>query len=209
MLLFLDNDIILKLGALGLLKDLDKLFNTDASSIYVLPTAEHYMSNSKNLRIKYSEALLMDILALIKNYQDIPSEFINDEIYLSLTYIDKIDSGERLLFSLNPADKDFLILTGDKNSIIQLSNQQTIDKIKNELAGKIVCLEHIVLKLLEVTSFELIETRMREMDFGGDKTLKLVFNQYNLTVENARSGLLSFYNDLYRQSNNLLLPLRT
>jgi hypothetical protein len=199
----------LKLGALGLLKDLDKLFNTDASSIYVLPTAEHYMSNSKNLRIKYSEALLMDILALIKNYQDIPSEFINDEIYLSLTYIDKIDSGERLLFSLNPADKDFLILTGDKNSIIQLSNQQTIDKIKNELAGKIVCLEHIVLKLLEVTSFELIETRMREMDFGGDKTLKLVFNQYNLTVENARSGLLSFYNDLYRQSNNLLLPLRT
>lgn len=199
----------MKLGALGLLKDLEKLFNTDASSIYVLPTAKHYISNSKNLRIKYSEELLQDILALIKNYQDIPSEFINDEIYLSLTNIDKIDSGERLLFSLNPADKEFLILTGDKNSIIQLSNQKTIDKIKNEMAGKIVCLEHIVLKLLEVTSFELIETRMREMDFGGDKTLELVFNQYNLTVENARSGLLSFYNDLYRQSNNLLLPLRT
>ncbi len=207
MLLFLDNDIILKLGALGLLKDLEKLFNTDASSIYILPTAKHYISNNKNLRIKYSEELLQDILTLIKNYQDIPAEFINDETYLSLTDIDRIDSGERLLFSINPGDKDFLILTGDKNAIIQLSNQPNIDNIKAELAGKIVCLEYIFLKLSEINSFDLIQSQMKGKDFGSDKTLELVFNQSNLTIEKAREGLVSYYNDLKKQTDDLLFQI--
>ena len=48
---------------------------------------------------------------------------------------------------------------------------------------------------------------MIEKDFGGDKTLNLVFNQPNMTIEKASGGLLSYYNDLYSQSNRLLLPL--
>lgn len=207
MLLFLDNDIILKLGALGLIKELEKLFNTDASSIYILPSAKYFISNNKKLRIKYSEVLLQNTLKAIRNYQVIPDNFVNDQKYLSLADIDKIDSGERLLFSLNPADKNYLILTGDKNSIIQLSQQQNVDNIKSELKGKIVCLEYIVLKLIEINSFDFIETRMNEKDFGGDKTLKLVFNQSNLTLEKAREGLLSYFNDLKEKAKDMLTAL--
>jgi len=207
LLLFLDNDIILKLGALGLIKELEKLFNTDASSIYILPSAKYFISNNKKLRIKYSEVLLQNTLKAIRNYQVIPDNFVNDQKYLSLADIDKIDSGERLLFSLNPADKNYLILTGDKNSIIQLSQQQNVDNIKSELKGKIVCLEYIVLKLIEINSFDFIETRMNEKDFGGDKTLKLVFNQSNLTLEKAREGLLSYFNDLKEKAKDMLTAL--
>lgn len=208
MLLFLDNDIILKLGALGLLKELENLFNTDASSIYILPSAKYFISNNKNLRNKYSEELLQNILRAIRNYQVIRDDFVNDQKYLSLTDIDKIDSGERLLFSLNPADKNYLILTGDKNSIIQLSQQQNVDNIKGELKGKIVCLEYIVLKLMEINSFDFIEKGMNEKDFGGDATLKLIFNQSNLTREMAREGLLSYYMNLKIQTGELLCPIK-
>lgn len=207
MLLFLDNDIILKLGALGLLKELEKLFNTEASSIYILPSAKYFISNNKKLRIKYSEELLQNTLKAIRNYQVIPDDFVNDQKYLSLADIDKIDSGERLLFSLNPANKDYLILTGDKNSIFQLSQQQNVDNIKSALKGKIVCLEYIVLKLIEINSFDFIETRMNEKDFGGDKTLKLVFNQSNLTLEKAREGLLSYFNELKEKAKDILTAL--
>jgi len=208
LLLFLDNDIILKLGALGLLKELENLFNTDASSIYILPSAKYFISNNKNLRNKYSEELLQNILRAIRNYQVIRDDFVNDQKYLSLTDIDKIDSGERLLFSLNPADKNYLILTGDKNSIIQLSQQQNVDNIKGELKGKIVCLEYIVLKLMEINSFDFIEKGMNEKDFGGDATLKLIFNQSNLTREMAREGLLSYYMNLKIQTGELLCPIK-
>ena len=50
-------------------------------------------------------------------------------------------------------------------------------------------------------------TALVVQDFGGDKTLNLVFNQPNMTIEKASGGLLSYYNDLYSQSNRLLLPL--
>lgn len=207
MLLFLDNDIVLKLGALGLLKELEKLFNTEASSIYILPSAKYFISNNKKLRIKYSEELLQNTLKAIRNYHVIPDDFVNDQKFLSLADIDKIDSGERLLFSLNPANKDYLILTGDKNSIIQLSQQQNVDNIKSELKGKIVCLESIVLKLIEINSFDFIEMRMNEKDFGGDKILKLVFNQSNLTLEKTREGLLSYFNDLKEKAKDMLTEL--
>lgn len=205
MLLFLDNDIILKLGALGLLQELENLFNTDASSIYVLPTTKHYISKNKKLRNKYSEELLHNILKVISNYQTIPDDFVNDQKYLSLADIDKIDSGERILFSLKPSVEDFLILTSDKNSIVQLNNQKQLQDIKRDLREKIVCLEYIVLKLIEINSFDFIKKRMNENDYGGDTTLKQIFNQSNLTQEMAREGLLSYYNDLKRNTDNLLL----
>lgn len=207
MLLFLDNDIILKLGALGLLKELENLFNTDASSIYILPSAKYFISNNKNLRIKYSEELLQNILKAIRNYQVIPDDFVNDQKYLSLADIDKIDSGERLLFSLKPPDKNYLILTGDKNSIIQLSQQQNVDNVESGLKGKIVCLEYIVLKLMETNSFDFIEKGINEKDFGGDAALKLIFNQSNLTLEKAREGLLSYFNDLKDKTKDILTAL--
>ena len=205
MLLFLDNDILLKLGSLGFLEDLEKLFNSDATSIYALPTAKPYILNNKKLRNKYPEHLLQQILIHLENYQVIPDELIDNQRYKSLSSIEKIDSGERVLFSLNPLDKKFLILTGDKNAITQLNNKENIDEIKTDLTGKIVCLEYILLKLLDLYGIYIIEQRMIGRDFGGDKTLKIVFSQSSLTIEEAKNGLVSYFKDLYNQSNNLLL----
>ena len=207
LLLFLDNDILLKIGSLGFLENLKNLFSNDTSSIFILPTAKPYILNNKNLRNKYSEHTLNEIVTILKNYKIILDEFIDDKRYRSLTSIDKIDSGERVLFSLNPPNTDFLILTGDKNSIIQLAKQGSINEITSTLTRRIVCLEHILLKLLDLHGIDIIGKRIIERDFGGDKTLNLVFNQPNLTIEKVRGGLLSYYNDLYSQSNKFLLPL--
>lgn len=61
------------------------------------------------------------------------------------------------------------------------------------------------MKLIEINSFDFIKKRMNENDYGGDTTLKQIFNQSNLTQEMAREGLLSYYNDLKRNTDNLLL----
>lgn len=207
MLLFLDNDILLKIGSLGLLGDLEKLFHTGSSSIYILPTAKAYILNNKKLREKYPSQVIKDILTIIENYQTIPDEFIDESHYQTLAKINKIDSGERVLFSINPPDKEFLILTGDKNSIIQLNNQSDIDEIRNALNEKLVCLEYMIIKFVENHSLELIIKRMHENKYGGDKTLQIIFGQSDLTNEKVNSGLMSYYINLQKQSNNLLLSL--
>lgn len=207
LLLFLDNDILLKIGSLGFLEDLKNLFNTDISSIYILPSAKFYISNNKELRHKYSESTLEEIVSILENYNLIPDKFIDDMRYQSLANIDKIDSGERVLFSINPSIKEFLILTGDKNSIIHLAKQKSIEDIISSLAGKIICLEYVMIKLLDLHGIDFIQRRIKERNFGGDKTLNLVFDQPNINLERAKEGLTSYYNNLFTQSGQLLRPL--
>jgi hypothetical protein len=190
---------------LGFLEDLEKLFNTDASSIYILPTVKPYVLNNKNLRKKYPEQSLQKILSTIENYQVITDELIDDKRYKYIANIERIDSGEKALFSINPVGKAFLVLTGDKNAIIQLCNQSNIEEIKICLTGKIVCLEYILLKLLDLYGINIIGQRMIEREFGGDLTLKLIFQQPDLTIIKCRNGLLSYLTDLDRQTNPLLL----
>lgn len=204
MKLFLDNDIILKLGALGFLQELETIFQTNSSSIYILTSAFHYIKNNKKLRNKYSEESLQRILEEIKTFTQIPDEFVDTERFLSLANIEKIDAGERVLFALNPPEKDFLILTGDKRSLEQLSTQLSDSKIIDDLNGKIVCLEYLIVKILELKGIESVEKKMKENNFGGDIGLKLIFNQQGLTIEKVNEGLISFYNDLKGKTNSLL-----
>lgn len=205
--LFLDNDIILKLGSLGFLDELEKIFVTNSSSIYILPTAFHYIKNNKKLRLKYSEESLQSIIKKIKTYQEIPNEYVDDERFLSLADIEKIDAGERVLFALNPTEKDFLILTGDKRSLEQLGIHLSDNKIIDDLNGKIVCLEFIITKLLKTKGFNIIKSKMKETNFAGDTGMKLIFNQRDLSLEKVNEGIMSFYNELKGKTKNLLYLL--
>jgi hypothetical protein len=202
--LFLDNDIILKLGSIGFLDELEKIFVTNSSSIYVLPSAFHFIKNNKKLRLKYSEESLQSIIKKIKTYQEIPDEFVDDVRFISLVDIEKIDAGERVLFALNPPENDFLILTGDKRSLEQLSMELSESEIIDELNGKIVCLEYLIAKILELRGIQLVERKMKTSNFGGDTELKLIFNQQTLDVEKVNEGLMSFYNILKEKTKDLL-----
>lgn len=206
--LFLDNDIILKLGSLGFLDELEKIFNTNTSNIYILPSAFHYLKKNKRLRNKYSEESLQSIIEKIKTYQEIPDVYVDDQRFLSLADIEKIDAGERVLFALNPPEKDFLILTGDKRSLEQLSTQLSDSEIIDDLNGKIVCLEYLIVKILELKGIGSVVQKMKENNFGGDIGLKLIFNQQGLTIEKINEGLMSFYDELKGKTNSLLCLIK-
>lgn len=207
MKLFLDNDIILKLGSLGYLDELEKIFVTHTSNIFILPSAFYYIKNNNKLRLKYSEASLENIIKKIKTYQEIPDDYIDDERFTSLADIEKIDSGERVLFALNLPETDFLILTGDKRSIEQLSIQLVDKNTIDYLNGKIVCLEFLITKILKIKGFEVVLNKMKESNFAGDSGMKLIFNQQTLTKENVQEGLMSFYNELKGKTGKLLNSL--
>lgn len=204
MLLFVDNDIIIKLGSAGLIQEIEKIFNTNASSIFILPTAKSYFSKSKKLKHKYSHEIIDKTLSIINNYSVIPDEYIDQERFITLSSIENVDSGEKVLFSITPLLKDFLILTGDKNAIIQLNNHPILEPIKNDLARKIVCLESILIKLLERYNFNSISEKITQSDFFGDTVIRLIFSQSNLTLENVKNGLNSYYSDLRERTGVLL-----
>ena len=117
MLLFLDNDIILKLSSAGLLKEIEKIYSCTADNIFVLPTAKYYISNSSSVKKKYAPEVVNSALESIKDYSDIPDQFINDDNFLELANIEGIDSGEQILFSISVPDHEvFYYDRGQKSS---------------------------------------------------------------------------------------------
>ena len=200
MQLFIDNDILLKLGSADLLQNLNKIFNANNSSIFILSTAKHYISRNKKLEQKYSRETLVKILETLNSYSIIPDEYLDQDVFLKLSNIPNIDSGEQVLYSLRPPANDFLILTGDKLSIKELYSNSDIKGIAEELKNKIVCLEYLFLKLIDLEDFESFSNRIKEANYCGDKTIELVFQQPALSAGLARSGLLSYYRDLDGQT---------
>jgi hypothetical protein len=202
--LFIDNDILLKLGSADLLQNLNKIFNVNNSSIFILPTAKHYIAGNKKLKEKYSKEILNEILKKIDCYLAIPDEYLNQDVYIKLLSIPKVDSGEQILYSLRPPSNDFLILTGDKLSIKALYSNHTIKDIVEQLRNKIVCLEYIFLKLLDLESFESLSKRVMEANYCGDKTILIVFGQPSLSIELVRAGLLSYFKNLDAETDKSL-----
>jgi hypothetical protein len=194
--LFLDNDIILKLSTANLLEEIEEIYNTDKSKIFVLPSAYFYFKKNKKLKEKYGEETIERAKEAAKKYSKIPDEYINNEKFQQLGDLEKIDSGEQLLFSLSPKTQNFYILTGDKNSIIALNNSNEIDEIKMFLKNKIMFLEELMLSVIGKGDFDSILHKMKVSNFCFDKVLKNCFNQTNVTRVKVVDCLYSYTNDL-------------
>ncbi|MDP3580465.1 MAG: hypothetical protein Q8S39_00935 [Ignavibacteria bacterium] len=204
MQLFIDNDILLKLGSADLLQNLNEIFNVNNSSIFVLSTAKHYIARNKKLEQKYSKETLAKILETISGYSIIPDEYVDLDVFLRLSDIPNIDSGEQVLYSIRPPSKEFLILTGDKISIRSLYSNPAIKEIAEGLKNKIVCLEYLFLRLVVVEDFESFVIKIKEANYCGDNTTRFVFQQPAISIELARSGLISEFRDLENHTGNSL-----
>lgn len=203
MKLFLDNDIILKLSSAGLLKEIEEIFGANPRSIFILPTAWPYIARNKKLLEVYSADTITNALGVIADYSVIPDDYIDETRFFPLSNITGIDSGERILFSVNPGS-EYLVITGDKRSIIALCSLSPEELKRGTYTEKIVCFEKIILLLLESNEFDSICGFIINSGYCGDKVLKIVFGQAKLNVESVQTGLNSYYNDLKGKTDGVL-----
>jgi hypothetical protein len=75
------------------------------------------------------------------------------------------------------------------------------------LGGRVICLEQIILKLIEVKGFVFVRDRVVPM-VSCDKSLQICFG-YSISAseENVVAGLNSYINDVRQQAPNLLADL--
>ncbi len=202
--LFLDNDIIIKLSAINSLNKIETIFNVSFESVFILPSASAYISKSKKIKEKYSIEVIKNALKAIEYYQVIPENYLDQNKFIKLSGIDKIDSGEQILFSITTTSGDFLILTGDKNSIRELNSYPGLDNIRLYLKNKIVCLEKLILIFIKTEEISSLVKKVIDSRFCGDKTLELVFDQEDVSMEKIREGLASYFSDLKLDTGQLL-----
>ncbi len=125
--------------------------------------------------------------------------------YKQLAPFRQIDAGEADLIVATANLTDFLLLSGDKRCFKALPAIPA--PIYARLQGKAVCLEQVVLKLIDVLGFQEVCTRIKPA-IHHDKAIYFFFGYSQLAPEpQVREALQSCINEIHSAAPGLLAKL--
>lgn len=206
----LDNDVVLKVCQYDIHEE---FFSTCAAieRIAILPTLKyvfHLDDDNKAIPLIKSQDALKRIRGFIKRVSEVDESQISadriekyNELVAIFQNIDQIDSGEAILFSIISVVDSSVVFTGDKRSIVALSNVLNTDQ-KETVRGRIKCLEQTFAEILLGNDSELVGQKVRGELW--DNSLRACFA--STSTDGILEGLKSYYDDLNRLSGNVLAP---
>ncbi len=153
MILFSDTDILLKLGALDLFEEALDVLGVSRQEIRVLPEAKHYLRKRRTKLIEqYGDEGVQRALAFAESvaaFEHAPNAG-EQELLLGAG----LDVGEAGLFAATASVAAYTVLTGDKRAMRDLSNSLSCKKIHARHHGKVLCLEALLLRILDRYEFQ-------------------------------------------------------
>lgn len=203
---FLDNDIILKLVACNLFSEALRSLNLLESDLRVLSDAKYVFRNSRRISRKYPLEIRESAILIVERCQNIQPELSEE---LRNLQIEGLDPGEMILISATKQEESFYLTTGDKRCITVLANstEPGLLAIRERLAGKLVCLEQLILKIISVEGFDITLNKIlpgREYD----KALKAIFGSgERCTQDNVLMALQAYINNLRDNAQGLLADI--
>ena len=173
MILLADNDILIKLAACDLFGDFVAAYGVTPADIRILKFLRFSIRSPRH-RKRLGEAGYGRLVAFVDAVADVPIEPDPDYLAALNNQTDKnIDAGEAALFAVCPLIVGSVIATGDKKSLAGLNLAAAADEtcavVCRNLAGRILCFEQIVLRILDHSGFNTLRDRLvegRECDRG-------------------------------------------
>ena len=194
-LLLVDSDLFCKLGVVGLLEPLLALFEVDLAECGRLPALPHMLRRGQFPK-KYGPSACEALVATAEAMAVAPAA--SSEWLERVTGIPRIDVGEALLYA-TAAQHSLTIMTGDKRAMAAIAG---VSRFPEALAGRIVCLEAVLLLLCERLGDQHVRSATRPLVAADDKTVKICFSDGNAK---PRECLRSYFDSLKREVRPLVL----
>jgi hypothetical protein len=206
MIYFLDNDVILKLTTYRILDEALDCLQIDRSDIRVLASAR-FVFDSKKLQKKYSEETLLSAIEFVKSCTTISAQDNDEYRLLEKQAKNDIDPGEATLIAATFHESASLLGTGDKRCLQALASIESLALIHEKLQGRVICLEQIICKLIEIQGFDWVLERVLS-NLDCDKALKSAFGSGSNSQFGTVLGTLNGYiQDLQTTSSGILSNL--
>lgn len=193
MIVFADNDILIKLAGCDLLIPFCEAIQTQENNFFVTPSAKFAIPKQSKKKLSNSQSIqqLHEFLGRTSTIQDaVPQTELLDKLLNS----QDIDGGEAqlILSAYNmPSSK---LATGDKRCLSSLLNASSLNEIANGLSGRVYTLETAMLILISRLSFDVINQKVIERCVV-DGTLNLAFGEQR-AAEHAIACLSSYCSEL-------------
>lgn len=184
---FIDNDVILKLVTCDLFDEAIAAFDIDLSNIHVLETARFSMRSNKTKK-NYSETVIEKAIATIKDFHTVEAQADNPLFDLKIPDMDD----ELKLIVAASAETSFYFATGDKRCLRALTGITELATMREKLSGRVICLEQIIMKIIQVYGFEVVKQKIIPAR-SCDKVLQSAFGSGEKTEERNTLEALNAY----------------
>lgn len=156
--LFLDNDVLLKLASWNLLEEGVRACGFERAAVRHLPTTRFWLGLAGKKNSKHPPEVqerLTEFLAVAKACNDDPAE--GDA---ALPLVNDVDPGDAILFAQAARSSGALLATGDKRCIRAVAGAPTYASIVALMAGRVLCLEQVLLRAITNIGFEEVKGRV-------------------------------------------------
>jgi hypothetical protein len=208
----LDNDIMLKACSFSMVEEVVHLLGM-IGGIWILGTARFVLQKriSRSGRIINRGEVAAALEHLLKTTSTIEPDGAEIAFAAELEEAAQkraldFDSGESLLLAVLILRSCALLLTVDKRAIHAMEPIATSDPRIGKVAGKIACLEQLMMALLKRYGAEVVRDRVcREPDT--DKSLAICFscNGNSFVLGHAVEGLRSYIGDIRKRAPTILI----
>jgi len=204
--ILIDNDALLKLARYGLLDEAIALFECTPTDVRVLATAKYRLLPAKNrLRLCKDEESAARLEAFLKTSNPLDAGLADPDLLDVLNAVPNIDSGEALMFAVGANNRDTLVITGDKRSLVALCSHDSVAHVSNALADRVVSME-VLFSILVEHQFAHVQECVR-LKPNVDKALSIVFGVTSPADFNSvQEGLNSYIRHLRNVTGALLYP---
>ena len=207
MIILSDNDIIYKLAACDMLDEALVALGVMYTDVYVLPTAKYKFGITKNparAEARYGPEVVARIRNFLANVRELDVVGPSEELQL-LAEIDGIDVGEAVLFSATVRFDNYLLATGDKNSLRAMASSPTCQPIARRLSGHVICLEQLVTRVIAHFGFAYVKDKVVPAR-SCDTALRAAFGSGDAATEsNVLTALDGYINELRSLNVDVLI----
>ena len=201
---FADNDVILKLSEYNLLREACDALAVEPAQVVVLNTAQHYFTRMRD-KATGGKAAHYSLEGLDRAIGFAESAHRVEE-YPNLDWavgLDDVDLGEAQLatWAADTSD-DCLLVSGDKRFIkaLVLHKEGPASRVFRRIAGRVVCFEELVRVLIARIGFQPVRAAVARCP-GCDQSASIVFgSRFDLPVEQVVDGLESIIRDVARDA---------
>jgi len=206
MTLFIDNDALLKLASYDLLDTALNMFNIQWEDIQVLATAKYALLPAKDrLRRCKTEQCATRLESFLSRVTKLSADDADATTLDALAERPGIDAGEAVMFAVAASKSDSFIITGDKRALEALQIGQSLDGVREALAGRVLSLELLFSFMVE-GDFAQVQACVISQP-GVDKALTNIFGvSAPASLESVRAALDSYVAHLRRLTGTLLHP---
>ncbi|MFY9259077.1 MAG: hypothetical protein WAO71_01065 [Gallionella sp.] len=194
MIVIADNDIIHKLALCNLLDELLVWLDVPPNEIWVLPELKFRVRK----KLKSHADALTAFNRFLQKTAEIPAA-----LPATLQQFSTLDVGEQQLFAVFVEQiQPPRLVTGDKRALKQITTlSQNDTSLREKLAGRVDCLESIMLGLIEQVGFDAINPKIDAM---ADKVLAMAFG-VGRTQAHTVEALQSFLGNLRQDAPFVIL----